>query len=203
MNDKKQSSRDDSPDDEQDTREKSAGKNSKEKKATKEDKNNGKDKSGSDGKNGQGKDGGENNDEVIQVERTPTSPALLSQLRHSNEYRQARGLGAGRTGAATFHLQRITALALIPLVIWFAVSMIRLSMGSRAEAAAWLAWPVNAAVMALFLVISLRHAVIGVQIIFEDYVGNEAVRKACIQLVKAIALVIGVAVVAALIHLSL
>lgn len=141
--------------------------------------------------------------DVIKVERTSTNPALLSQLRHSNEYHQARGLGAGKTGAATFQTQRITALALIPLAIWFAVSVVRLSTASQAAAAAWLAWPVNAAVMAVFVVIALRHAVIGVQIILEDYVDNEGLRAACVLVVKAIALVLGVASVAALIHLAL
>lgn len=148
-------------------------------------------------------DSGEDEDDVIKVARTPTSPALLSQLQHSRQYSQARGLGAGGTGAATFRVQRLTALALIPLVIWFAVSVVRLSTGTHAQAAAWLAWPVNAAIMALFIVIALRHAVIGLQIIFEDYVHGEGLRATCVLAVKAIALVLGVSAVAALIHLAL
>lgn len=148
-------------------------------------------------------DNDDDEDEVIKVARTPTSPALLSQLQHSREYSKARGLGAGGTGAATFRVQRLTALALIPLAIWFAVSVVRMSHGTQAAAAAWLAWPVNAAIMALFIIIALRHAVIGVQIVFEDYVHGEGLRATCVLAVKAIALVLGVGAVAALIHLSL
>ncbi len=145
----------------------------------------------------------EDEDDVIKVARTPTSPALLSRLRHSREYDQARGLGAGGTGAAMFHVQRITALALIPLAIWFGVSVVRLSTATRAVAAHWLAWPVNAAIMASFIVIALRHAVIGLQIIFEDYIHDAGLRAACVLAVKAIALIVGVGAVAALIHISI
>lgn len=142
-------------------------------------------------------------DEVIKVARTPTSPALLSQLEHRRDYARARGLGAGHTGAATWKVQRMTALALIPLAIWFVVSVIRMSFASQAAAADWLAWPVNAAVMAVFIVIALRHAVIGIESVFEDYVDGEGLRAASVLLVKLIALVLAVASIAALIHLAI
>jgi succinate dehydrogenase / fumarate reductase membrane anchor subunit len=148
-------------------------------------------------------DSGKDEDDVIKVERTSTTPALMSHLRHSRQYHQARGLGAGGTGAATFRLQRLTALALIPLVLWFGVSVVRLSTATRAAAAAWLAAPVNAMIMAVFIVFALRHAVIGLQIIFEDYVHSEGVRAVCVLAVKAIALALGIAAVAALIYLAL
>jgi succinate dehydrogenase / fumarate reductase membrane anchor subunit len=100
-------------------------------------------------------------------------------------------------------VQRLTAMALIPLAIWFAVSVVRMSTASQAAAAAWLAWPVNAVIMALFIVIALRHAVIGLQIILEDYVHHEGLRAVCVLVVKAIGLLLGVGAVAALIHLAL
>lgn len=151
--------------------------------------------------NGEARSEGKGDDDVIQVARTPTSPALLTELEHRREYVQAGGLGAGRTGSAVFSLQRLTALVLIPLTIWFAVSVVYMSAGTRAEAATWLAWPVNAALMGLFIVVALRHAVIGIRIIFEDYVRDVRLRGACMFCVQALALVLGVATVAALIYL--
>lgn len=145
----------------------------------------------------------DDSDEVIKVARTPTSPALLSQLEHRRDYVRARGLGAGHTGAATWRVQRMTALALIPLAIWFVVSVIRLSFASQAAAAAWLAWPVNAAVMAVFIVIALRHAVIGIESVFEDYIDGEGLRAVSVLVVKLLALVLAVASIAALIHLAI
>lgn len=140
-------------------------------------------------------------DDVIKVKRTSTSPALLSQLRQSRQYQRARGVGAGGTGASTWLVQRTTALALVPLAIWFAVSVVHLSQGSQAAAADWLAFPINAVLMALFIVIALRHAVIGVQIVLEDYLRHVAARTAAVLLIKAGAIVLGAASVAALIRL--
>lgn len=146
-------------------------------------------------------DDSDDDDDVIKVKRTTTSPALLSQLRQSRQYQHARGLGAGHGGASTWLVQRTTALALVPLAIWFAVSVVRLSQGSQGAAAAWLAFPVNAVLMALFIVIALRHAVIGLQIVLEDYLRNIAARTTVVLLIKAGAIVLGAASVAALIRL--
>lgn len=157
---------------------------------------------GEDGNNATDHDGG-NDDDVIHVAATPTSPALLSQLAHSHEYTRARGPGAGHTGAATFLAQRLTAMALVPLAIWFAVSVLRMSRGDHADAAAWLTWPVNAVLMALFIAVALRHAVIGIRIILEDYVPHPAWRNTCVIVVQALAWVLAVAAVAALVHLAL
>lgn len=145
----------------------------------------------------------DDSDEVIKVARTPTSPALLSQLEHRNDYVRARGLGAGHSGAATWKIQRVTALALIPLAIWFVVSVVRLSFAGRAAAADWLAFPVNAAVMAVFIVVALRHAVIGIESVLADYVDGEGLRGVCVLGAKGLAAVLGIAAVAALIHLAI
>lgn len=148
-------------------------------------------------------DNDSDSDEVIKVARTPTSPALLTQLEHRHDYTRARGLGAGYTGAATWRVQRLTALALIPLAIWFVVSVVRLSFADRAAAADWLAFPPNAAVMAAYIVIALRHAVVGIESVLQDYVGGEGLRAASMLLIKLIALMLAVASVAALIHLAI
>lgn len=149
---------------------------------------------------GNGEDNGDN--DVIKVKRTGTSPAVLSQLQRGRLFQQARGLGAGGTGAIVWRAQRLTALALIPLVLWFMVSVVYMSTQPRADIAAWLAYPVNAVLMALFIVIGLRHGVIGIGIVMEDYVANDTLRSFWMLLIKAAALVLGVAVIAALIVLA-
>lgn len=146
---------------------------------------------------------GDSGDDVIHVAPTPTSAALLTQLEHNRVGSEARALGAGHTGSAIFHTQRLTALALIPLSIWFVVGVIRMSMGTHAQAAQWLSGPVQAVLMALFIVIGLRHAVIGIQIILEDYVRAEPWHTGAVRITQAIGVLIGTASVAALIHLAL
>lgn len=153
-----------------------------------------------DGEAGENEQSSDGEDDVIKVARTSTNPYLLTQLEYRRLHQQARGLGAGGTGAAIFRAQRLTALGLIPLTIWFAICIVRLSTATQAEAAQWLAFPVHAVLMALFIVITLRHGVIGVQIVLEDYV-SEGLRTGCVLLVNTFAVVMGAASVAALIRL--
>lgn len=146
-------------------------------------------------------DGGDS--DVIEVAQTPTNPALLTQLGHNRADSEARAYGAGHTGSAIFHMQRLTALALIPLSIWFVVGIIRMTTSTRAQAADWLSGPIQAVLMALFIAIGLRHAVIGIRIILEDYVRGEPWFTACVLVSQAIAVLLGTASIAALIHLAL
>lgn len=149
-------------------------------------------------------DENDGDDGVIEVARTPTNPALLTQLEHNRVDNEARAHGAGHTGSAIFHMQRLTALALIPLSIWFVVGVIRMVTGaSHTQAAEWLSQPVQAVLMALFIVIGLRHGVIGLQIVLEDYLRVEPWHTGCVRMAQAVAILIGIASIAALIHLAL
>lgn len=149
---------------------------------------------------------GASDDDVIHVAQTPTNPALLTQLEHNRVDNEARALGAGHTGSAIFHMQRLTALALIPLSIWFVVGVVRMvtgATGAHAQPAEWLSGPVQGVLMAIFIVIGLRHAVIGIRIVLEDYVRTEPWHTSCVRVTQAIAVLIGTASIAALIHLVL
>lgn len=151
----------------------------------------------------EGQDDDNADDDVIRVARTPTNPALLTELEHDRLDNETRALGAGHTGSAIFHLQRLTAMALIPLSIWFVVGVIRMATsGTQAQAAEWLSGSVQAVLMALFIVIGLRHAVIGIRIVLEDYVRAEPWHTGCVRVTQAIAVLIATASLAALIHLA-
>lgn len=147
--------------------------------------------------------GDDNDDDIIHVAQTPTSTALLTQLEHNRIESESRGLGAGHTGSAIFYMQRLTALALIPLTVWFVVDVVTMTTGPRAQVAAWLSGPIHAVLVALFIIIGLRHAVIGIRIILEDYVREEPWHRTCLFTTQAIALLAGAASIAALIHLAL
>jgi succinate dehydrogenase, hydrophobic membrane anchor protein len=67
-------------------------------------------------------------------------------------------------------MQRLTSIALVPLVLWFVVSMIALAGQDRAHVLNWLHSPLHAVVFSLFLIVSLYHANLGLQKIYEDYV---------------------------------
>ena len=86
---------------------------------------------------------------------------------------KVEGLGAARAGTLHFWHQRMTAVALVPLSIWFVASALAYVGAAQGAVAAYFAEPVNAAVMFLFILASTYHMSLGVQIIIEDYFHHE------------------------------
>jgi succinate dehydrogenase / fumarate reductase, membrane anchor subunit len=79
-------------------------------------------------------------------------------LRDETVLRRVRHLGSARDGLRQWRLQRWTALALIPLGLYFAASILRLATSDQTTAAAWLASPVAALLVFLFVLAGLAHA---------------------------------------------
>lgn len=75
-------------------------------------------------------------------------------------------------GTGHFWVQRLTAIALAPLTIWFCFSLASLPQMSHANLTAWLSSPFNAALMILVVTVGLYHAKLGLQVIVEDYVSD-------------------------------
>jgi len=88
--------------------------------------------------------------------------------------RRVRHLGSARNGSQEWRLQRRTALALIPLGLYFVASMLRLAKSDQMSAAEWLASPVPALLTILFVLTVLAHAAVGLRSILVDYVHTRA-----------------------------
>jgi len=116
---------------------------------------------------------------------------------------RVEGLGAAHRGTEHFISQRVTAVALAPLSIWFVVSALSLIGAERGEAIAFLAEPVNAVLMALFIVAGMMHMALGLQMVIEDYVENEAGKVTLLILNKFAAWVVGAAAIFALLKIAL
>ena len=97
---------------------------------------------------------------------------------------RARGLGAAKSGTAHWWAQRVTAIALVPLVLWFVAALIGLSHQPRVSVLRWASNPMNAALLLAMLVTLLHHMQLGLQVVIEDYVQNARVRLSAILLVK-------------------
>ncbi len=104
--------------------------------------------------------------------------SLRSALGH------ARGLGTAKEGAHHWWLQRLTAIALIPLSIWFVASLISLAGTSHSEFVLWLGNPLSATLMILFVGVGFHHAHLGMQVVYEDYISDHGMRTAMIILTK-------------------
>ena len=116
------------------------------------------------------------------------------------EFRQ---LGSARSGLREWRLQRLTALALIPLGLYFAASVLRLATSDQLTAAAWLSSPVPALLVILFVLAGLAHAFIGLSSVLLDYVHTRARLLAAELLVRAAAVILAGASVLAILKLFL
>ena len=115
---------------------------------------------------------------------------------------RARGLGSARQGVHHWWAQRITAVALIPLVAWFAISLIMLSGADYAVVRAWIGSPVVMVLLTLTIVIGLHHGQIGMQEVVEDYVHGEGMKLALIVLLRFIAVFFGLAAIVAILRIG-
>jgi succinate dehydrogenase / fumarate reductase, membrane anchor subunit len=97
---------------------------------------------------------------------------------------RVRGLGSARAGVAHWWLQRVTALLLIPLLIWFIAALLAHTGADRAAVTAWLARPVSYGLMLLLLGAAFWHAGLGLQVVIEDYVHHEGWKLAMVLLAK-------------------
>lgn len=114
----------------------------------------------------------------------------------------ARGLGSSKDGLGHWWLQRLTAIGLVPLVLWFVVSMVSLSGQDRAQVLEWLRSPHNSVFMSIFLITSLYHANLGLQAIFEDYVQARWMQLSARILAAFVAVYLGFSGVFALLGLA-
>src|SRR3984957_17968187 len=89
---------------------------------------------------------------------------------------RARGLGSARAGSKHWWAQRLTAVAVVPLTLWFIWSMLRLTDASQGDVADWLASPVRLALMLALIVATFHHLQLGMQVVIEDYVTQEGVK---------------------------
>lgn len=84
---------------------------------------------------------------------------------------KARGLGSAKAGTKHWLFQRITALLMLPLIIWFIYSVLTVMVGvPRSIAAEWFASPFNAIGLLALMMTMFYHSKLGLQVAIEDYV---------------------------------
>ena len=104
---------------------------------------------------------------------------------------RVRGLGSAKDGTHHWWGQRVTAIALVPLTVWFVVSVIGLAGAPLPALKAWVASPVVAVLLIALIVATFQHARLGVQVVIEDYVHNEVVKIASLLAVNGASALFG------------
>ena len=130
-------------------------------------------------------------------------PSDMTALRDETMLRHVRQLGSARDGLSEWRLQRLTAIALIPLSLYFVASVLWLATSDRITAAAWLASPVTALLVILFVLAGLAHALVGLRSVFLDYVHTRARLVAAGLFIRAAAVLLAGASVLAILKLFL
>ncbi len=115
---------------------------------------------------------------------------------------RARGYGSAKDGTHHFWVQRVSALALIPLTLWLVFSLAKLP-GDYEAVRWWLQAPSVAVAMVLFVVTALYHSLLGVQVVIEDYVAAEGSKLALLILSKFVHITAAVAGVFAVLKIAL
>ena len=116
---------------------------------------------------------------------------------------RARGLGSAKSGAHHFWVQRMSALALIPLALWFVYSLALLPGYDYQAARHWVGNPSVAVALVLFVASALYHSMLGVQVVIEDYVASEGWKLTLMVLMKFAHAVVAAASIFAVLKVAL
>jgi succinate dehydrogenase / fumarate reductase membrane anchor subunit len=102
---------------------------------------------------------------------------------------RAIGLGSAKDGVHHWWMQRVSAIVLVPLTMWFIAAIIAQTGADYAAFVAWIRNPITDILMGLLLTALFYHAALGLQVVVEDYVHSDAtfaaviaVRLACFTL---------------------
>ncbi|MGD9582855.1 MAG: succinate dehydrogenase, hydrophobic membrane anchor protein [Lysobacterales bacterium] len=116
---------------------------------------------------------------------------------------RARGLGSAKDGVAHWWLQRLSAVLLLPLSLWFFWAVAPLLRADYPDARTYFAQPLAAFLLIAFLLAAIYHALLGLQVVIEDYVHGRALEVGLQLLVKLAAFMLALAVVYSLIRITL
>ncbi len=99
---------------------------------------------------------------------------------------RARGLGSAKEGSHHWWGQRVTAVALIPLTLWFGIAIVMVPGADYQTIVDWISSPWNTVLLISAVIAAFYHAMMGIQVIIEDYVHTEWMKIAGVLATKLI-----------------
>ena len=114
----------------------------------------------------------------------------MSKMNYQSPLAKVIGLGSAKEGSGHWWWQRMTAVALVPLTLWFVYSVAKLTGPCLADVDGWMASPVTSTLLIAFVVSLFYHTQLGLQVVLEDYVHHEGLKIFTILAVKAISVML-------------
>lgn len=103
------------------------------------------------------------------------------------------GLGSARTGTEHWLAQRLSAVAMVPLALWFALALLALPSLDFYAVSAWVAAPLHAVLLVLLVATLVYHSSLGTQVVAEDYIHSPGLRAGVLILLRLLHIVLAVA----------
>jgi succinate dehydrogenase / fumarate reductase membrane anchor subunit len=89
---------------------------------------------------------------------------------------QVIGLGSAKEGVSHWWHQRLTAVAMLPLGLWFAISLLNVDLSSYPVLIAWIREPMTAVLLSLTVACLIYHSWLGIRVVVEDYVASKGAK---------------------------
>jgi succinate dehydrogenase / fumarate reductase membrane anchor subunit len=115
---------------------------------------------------------------------------------------RVRGLGSAKEGVSHWWAQRVTAVALVPLTLWFVISLLSVAHADHETAVDWVSRPFNTVLLIILLITLFYHAQLGMQVVIEDYVHAEGAKLASLLLVKFVVILLAASAILAVLRIA-
>lgn len=117
----------------------------------------------------------------------------MARKQAKTPFDRTKDFGSAREGVAQWWVQRVTAVALIPLTFWFATSLIARSRDDYGAFILWFRNPLSSVLMVLLLIAMFYHMALGLRVVVEVYVHVERIRVSAVVAINLTAFALAVA----------
>ncbi len=115
---------------------------------------------------------------------------------------RVRGTGSAHAGVHHWYAERLTAIALVPLTLWFIYAMLHLIGAPQPVVAAWVAHPWNTVLLLALIAATFHHMQLGLQVVYEDYIDAKWFMNMLILATKAASVLLGLTAAVAVLRLA-
>lgn len=116
---------------------------------------------------------------------------------------KVRGLGSAKSGTHHWIMQRLTAIALIPLSVWLIFSLITIENMNYQSAIIWMKSPTGAIPMLFFIIALFHHLQLGLQIVIEDYITCKVFKISSLIVLKLVSFSTGIVAIVTVLKIYL